>query len=105
MAPSRSRMVALISPTWLVRRMSASSSPRRIRARASFTQTGQRESVVRGQPSTGEVFSQLFGIGAGAHAGVIDPAGQYRAAVVHAVQATFAAPLTAASRTLVKIMS
>ena len=38
-------------------------------ARASFTQVGQSESVVRGQPSGGLVRSWLFISGAGAHLG------------------------------------
>ena len=53
-----------------------------MRARASLTHVGQSESVVRGQPSTGELFSQLFGSGAGAQAGWNDAAGVRRAAAV-----------------------
>src|ERR1700722_12787044 len=41
-------------------------------SRASFTQSGQRESVVRGQPSVGFDFSQDFSSGLSDHFGVKD---------------------------------
>ena len=40
-----------------------------MRARVSRTHVGQSESVVRGQPSCGDVRSPLLGSGAGAHEG------------------------------------
>src|SRR4051812_21962655 len=55
--PSRSRMVALISPTFSFRRTLTSFLPSRISCRASRTQVGQSESVSRGHPSGGFVFS------------------------------------------------
>ena len=63
--PSRSRMCALISPTCSSTSDSIDCSPERIRARVSRTQVGQSESVVRGQPSCGDVRSWLFSSGAG----------------------------------------
>src|SRR3954467_13657651 len=55
--PSRSRMVALISPTFSFRRMLTSCLPSRIDWRASRTQVGHSESVSRGQPRGGFTFS------------------------------------------------
>ena len=55
--PSRSRMVALISPTFSFSRTLTSFLPSRIAWRASRVQVGQSESVSRGQPSGGLVFS------------------------------------------------
>ncbi len=54
--PSRSRMVALISPTLSFSRMLTSFLPSRIACRASRVHLGQSESVSRGQPSGGLVF-------------------------------------------------
>ena len=54
--PSRSRMVALISPTFSVSRMLTSFFPSMISWRASRTQTGHSESVSRGQPRGGFTF-------------------------------------------------
>src|SRR5215510_12408390 len=54
--PSRSRIVALISPTFSLSRMPTSFLPSRISCRASRTQVGQSETVSRGQPSGGFVF-------------------------------------------------
>ncbi len=62
-------MCALISADVLVDQRSIDCSPARIRARASRTQVGHSESVVRGQPSCGRVRSVLFISGAGAHFG------------------------------------
>ncbi len=67
--PSRSKMCALISPVCSLTSVVTSTLPERIRARVSLTQVGQSESVSRGQPSAGDVRSQLFCSGAGAHAG------------------------------------
>ena len=61
--PSRSRIVALISPTFSVRRIDTSFLPSMISWRASRVQTGQSESVSRGQPSVGFVFSCDFSSG------------------------------------------
>ena len=61
--PSRSRMVALISPTFSVRRIDTSFFPSTISWRASRTHFGQSESVSRGQPSVGLVFSYDFSSG------------------------------------------
>src|SRR5688572_19002338 len=58
--PSRSRIVALISPTFSLRRMLTSFLPSRMSCRASRVQVGQSESVSRGQPSVGLVFSYDF---------------------------------------------
>ena len=55
--PSRSRIVALISPTFSFSRTLTSFFPSRIAWRASRVQFGQSESVSRGQPSGGFVFS------------------------------------------------
>src|SRR6187397_1390987 len=56
--PSRSRMVALISPTFSLSRMLTSFLPSRIAWRDSRTQVGHSESVSRGQPSGGFTFCQ-----------------------------------------------
>ena len=61
--PSRSRIVALISPTFSLRRTDTSFLPSTISWRASRVQTGQSESVSRGQPSFGFVFSCDFSSG------------------------------------------
>ena len=53
-------MVALISPTFSLRRTLTSFLPSRIAWRASRVQSGQSESVSRGQPSGGLVFSYDF---------------------------------------------
>jgi hypothetical protein len=53
-------MVALISPTFSFSRMLTSFLPSRMSWRASRVQTGQSESVSRGQPSCGLVFCHDF---------------------------------------------
>src|ERR1700719_289317 len=68
--PSRSMICALISPTFSWTRSVQSFLPLRIRSRASRTQSGQRESVVRGQPSVGLDFSHDFSSGFSDHFGV-----------------------------------
>src|SRR5438046_10127773 len=55
--PSRSMIDALISPTFSFSRTLTSFLPSRIACRASRTHVGQSESVSRGQPSGGFVFS------------------------------------------------
>src|ERR1700728_4331184 len=68
--PSRSMICALISPTFSWTRSVQSFLPLVMASRASFTQSGQRESVVRGQPSVGFDFSQDFSSGLSDHFGV-----------------------------------
>src|SRR3954470_24622800 len=68
--PSRSRMVALISPTLSLSSTLTSFLPSRISWRASRVQTGHSESVSRGQPSGGLVFSYDFCSGLFDHFGV-----------------------------------
>ena len=70
--PSRSRMVALISPTFSLSRTLTSFLPSRISWRASRVHVGQSESVSRGQPSGGFVFSYDFSSGLSDHLGVND---------------------------------
>src|SRR5579864_2393435 len=70
--PSRSMICALISPTFSCTRSVQSFLPLMIASRASLTQSGQRESVVRGQPSVGFDFSQDLSSGLSDHFGVND---------------------------------
>src|SRR5215475_5345218 len=70
--PSRSIICALISPTFSCIRSRQSFLPAIISLRASFTQPGQSESVCRGKPSVGLVFSQDFKSGLSDHCGVTD---------------------------------
>src|ERR1700730_9907784 len=70
--PSRSMMVALISPTFSFRSTLTSFLPSRIACRASRVHTGQSESVSRGQPSGGFVFWYDFSSGLSDHFGVND---------------------------------
>src|SRR6266436_2095708 len=76
-SPSRSMICALISPTFSFNRMETSCLPLRISSRASITQFGQRESVVRGQPKVGFVFCHDFKRGLSDHLGVNDGFGLY----------------------------
>src|SRR5580698_7638883 len=75
--PSRSIICALISPTFSWTRSVQSLFPLMIRSRASRTQSGHRESVVRGQPSVGLDFSQLLSSGFSDHFGVKEGFGLY----------------------------
>src|SRR5215510_5757907 len=68
--PSRSRIVALISPAFSSIRMLRSILPSRIACRVSRTQAGQSESVSRGQPSGGLDFSYDLSSGLSDHCGV-----------------------------------
>src|SRR3989442_9151284 len=70
--PSRSRIVALISPTFSLRRTLTSFFPSRISCRASRVHVGHSESVSRGQPSGGFVFSYDLSSGLSDHFGVKD---------------------------------
>src|ERR1700737_4171633 len=65
--PSRSIICALISPTFSWTKSVQSFVPLKMASRASFTQPGQSESVVRGQPSVGLLFSQDLSIGFSHH--------------------------------------
>src|SRR6516225_10662865 len=73
--PSRSTICALISPTFSCIRSRQSFSPPIIAARASFTHCGHRESVCRGKPSVGLVFSHDFSSGLSDHSGFGDGLG------------------------------
>src|SRR5688572_15628863 len=75
--PSRSMIVALISPTFSLIRTLTSFLPLRISSRASITQFGQSESVVRGQPRVGLLFCQDFSRGLSDHFGVKEGLGLY----------------------------
>src|SRR5690242_3098712 len=68
--PSRSIICALISPTFSWTRSVQSFFPLIMASRASFTQPGQSESVVRGHPSVGLLFSHDFSMGLSDHFGV-----------------------------------
>ena len=68
---------ALISPTFSLMSVRQSCSPVMMRSRASLTQPGQSESVVRGQPSFGFDFCQDFSRGFSDHFGVKDGFGRY----------------------------
>src|SRR5207244_13268612 len=70
--PSRSRIVALISPTFSFSSTLTSRLPSRISWRASRTHVGHSESVSRGQPSGGFVFSYDFKSGLSDQAGMND---------------------------------
>src|SRR6267378_5630967 len=63
---------ALISPTFSCIRSRQSLLPAIIASRASFTHAGQRESVWRGKPSVGLVFSQDFSSGLSDQFGVTE---------------------------------
>src|SRR5260370_38767281 len=73
--PSRSMIWALISPTFSFIRSRQSFWRWMMDSWASFTQSGQSESVCRGQPSVGLVFSQDFSSGLSDHFGVKDGLG------------------------------
>src|SRR5258708_34584624 len=73
--PSRSTIVALISPIFSFISTSCGSLPSMICRRISGTHLGHSESVLRGQPSGGLVFSHDFRIGFSDHLGVNAGAG------------------------------
>src|SRR5712692_5991735 len=73
--PSRSIICALISPTFSCIRSRQSFLPAMIASRASFTHAGQSESVCRGKPSVGLVFSQDLSSGLSDHFGVTEGLG------------------------------
>src|SRR5688572_14290713 len=68
---------ALISPTFSLIRTLTSFLPLMIASRASMTQLGQSESVVRGQPRVGLLFCHDFSSGFSDHFGVNDGFGLY----------------------------
>src|SRR5579863_10318150 len=70
--PSRSMIWALISPIFELLRTSTGSLPSRICWRISGTHFGHSESVVRGQPSGGLVFSYDLSSGLSDHLGLGD---------------------------------
>ncbi len=67
--PFSSTIDALISPGLPSIKTFQSTSPERIWLRTSVTQRGQSESVDRGKPSIGKLFSRCLASGAGAHFG------------------------------------
>src|SRR6478672_9356549 len=73
--PRCSSMTALISPTFSLRSVSSGRVPSRIAWRASRTQVGHSESVWRGQPSGGLVFSCDFSSGLSDQLGFMDGLG------------------------------
>src|SRR5712691_13519810 len=89
--PSRSRIVALISPTFSLRRTLTSCLPSRIACRASRVHVGQSESVSRGHPSGGFVFSYDFSSGLSDHFGVNEGRWLIWFRPLNTVQAAFAA--------------
>src|SRR5229473_7607807 len=95
--PSRSIIWALISPTFSFMRSRQSFLPLMISSRASLTQSGQSESVCRGQPRVGLVFSQDFRSGLSDHFGVKDGFGLRLLKNWIALKVTPAALQTAAS--------
>src|SRR5207302_11231532 len=98
---SRSMMVALISPTFSLSRISWGSSPSRICWRISGTHLGQSESVVRGQPSGGLDFSYDLRSGFSDHLGVGDGLGLMRLTRSNTAQAPLAAATAAFSTYLI----
>src|SRR5688572_21671786 len=86
-------MVALISPIFSWRSTETSFLPSRISWRASRTQTGQSESVSRGQPRGGLVFSHDFIRGFSDHFGMKEGPGLMRLAALNTVHAPLAATL------------
>src|SRR5215831_8839020 len=89
--PSRSRIVALISPTFSFSRTLTSFLPSRISLRASRTHIGHSESVSRGQPSGGFVFSYDLSSGLSDHFGVNDGRWLILLILLNTTQAPFAA--------------
>src|SRR5258708_16952650 len=76
--PSRSMIVALISPAFSLSRISCGNLPSTICCRISGTHLGQSESVLRGQPSGGLVFSHDFNKGFSDQLGVKEGLGLMR---------------------------
>src|SRR5579871_536900 len=89
--PSRSTMVALISPTFSFIRTSCGRCPSRICWRISGTHLGHRESVLRGQPSGGFDFSYDLSRGLSDHFGVGEGFGLIRFRRSYTTHTLFAA--------------
>src|SRR5580704_10391534 len=102
--PSRSMTVALISPTFSLRRISTGTFPSRICLRISGTHLGHSESVSRGQPSFGFCFSQLFSNGLSDHLGVNDGFGLMEFSLSNTNHAAFAATARAFSTCLMGLV-
>src|SRR6266700_3367760 len=92
---------ALISPTFSLRRISTGTSPLTILLRISGTHLGQRESVVRGQPSGGFCFSHDFRSGFSDHFGVNEGFGLMELMALKACHPRPAASVTAFSAYLI----
>src|SRR6476660_7574250 len=73
--PSRSMICALISPTLSLISIETSFSPDRIDSRASITQLGHNESVMRGKPSVGFDFCHDLSKGLSDHFGMKEALG------------------------------
>src|SRR5215813_7427587 len=99
--PSRSRIVALISPTRSLKRTATSFRPAMISLRVSRTHSGQRESVCRGQPSGGFVFCQDFKRGRSDQRGVNEALSRSRFARLNTNHVALAAIERAFSKYLV----
>src|SRR5579863_4322766 len=99
--PSRSTMVALISPTFSFISTSCGSLPSRICCRISGTHFGHSESVERGQPSGGFDFSYDLSSGFSDHFGVGDAFGLMRFKRSNTAQVPLAAMTTAFSTYLI----
>src|SRR5215472_11496456 len=98
--PSRSIICALISPTFSCIKSRQSFLPWMMDSRASLTQSGHSESVCRGQPRVGFVFSQDFKSGLSDHFGVKDGFGLYLLKNCTMSKVASAALQTAQSRVL-----
>src|SRR5579864_1708052 len=99
--PSRSTMVALISPTFSFIRTSCGRCPSRICCRISGTHFGHSESVLRGQPSGGFDFSYDLSRGLSDHFGVGDGFGLMRLRRSKTDQTAVALTVTAFSTYLI----
>src|SRR5262245_51980543 len=89
--PSRSMMVALISPTLSLSSTDTSCLPSMIACRASRVHVGQSESVSRGQPSGGLVFWYHLFSGLSDHFGVKEGFWRIEFSVLNRCQAPLAA--------------
>src|SRR5207245_5907275 len=97
--PSRSMICALISPTFSYIKSRQSFFPLKMDSRASLTHPGQSESVCRGHPSVGFVFSQDLSNGLSDHFGVNEGFGLNLLKNCRVSKATPAVLLTAKSST------
>src|SRR5438045_8841076 len=97
-------MLALISPTFSLRRISTGILPSRICWRMSGMHLGHSESVSRGQPSLGFCFSQLFSSGLSDHFGVNEGLGLIEFTLSKTNHAALAARPTAFSTCLIGLV-